>query len=109
MDRLLNILRRFKKIRNTGDLYYIYKNESNKACFLEDASYTDSKDLAKGTVWDKILKDRTCKNALNLKYDEYQKRLASIVYRAFGKKTGSGAIAKSKTGANINVVLAQLT
>ena len=50
VDRLLNILRRFKKIRNTGDLYYIYKNELNKACFLEDASYTDSKDLAKGTV-----------------------------------------------------------
>ena len=55
------------------------------------------------------MKDRTCKNALNLKYDEYKKNPASIVYRAFGKKTGSGAIAKSKTGANINVVLAQLT
>ena len=31
------------------------------------------------------------------------------MYRAFDKKTGSGAIAKSKTGANVNVVLAQKT
>ena len=53
------------------------------------------------------MKDRTYKIALNPKYDVYQGGLASTVYRVFNKKTSSGAIATSKTEANVNVVLAQ--
>ena len=37
--------------------------------------YSDCKDLAKGTVSDKILKERAYKIARNPKYDKYQRRL----------------------------------
>ena len=33
-------------------------NVLNKAYFAHDAVYSDCKDLAKRTIWDKILKDR---------------------------------------------------
>ena len=49
------IIQRFKE---TGDTNYIYKNELDKACFAHDATYSDSKDLTKRTVPDKILRNR---------------------------------------------------
>ena len=45
---------RIQKFRETGDTNYIYKNELDKACFVHDAAYSDSKDLTKRTVADKI-------------------------------------------------------
>ena len=56
---------------------------------------------------DKILKDRAYEVELNLPYDRYQSRLASMVYKFFDKKIGSGVISKSKLGSNVNEVLAQ--
>ena len=47
---------RIQKFKKTGDTNYIYKNELDKACFAHDAAYSDSKDLTKRTVADKILK-----------------------------------------------------
>ena len=44
-----------QKFRETGDLKHIYKNELDKVCFTHNAAYSDSKDLAKRTVSDKIL------------------------------------------------------
>ena len=41
-----------------GDLKHLYNNELHKACFAHDTTYPDSKDLAKRTISDKILKDR---------------------------------------------------
>ena len=38
--------------------YYITKNDWDKAWFAENAVYAGSKDLAKRTVWDRVLKDR---------------------------------------------------
>ena len=55
------------------------------------AAYSDSKDLAKRTVLDKILKDRANEIARNPKYNRYQRGLASIVNKFFDKKTGSRA------------------
>ena len=49
---------RIQKFKETGDTSYIYKNELDKACFAHDAAYSDSKDLIKRTVADKILKNR---------------------------------------------------
>ena len=49
---------RIQKFKQTGDLNYIHKNELDKACFARDAAYSDSKDLAKKIILDKILKDR---------------------------------------------------
>ena len=40
--------------KKTSDLNYIYKNELDKACFAHDASYADSKYLAKRTTPDRI-------------------------------------------------------
>ena len=83
---------RIKKFKETGDKNYIYKNELDKACFAHDAVYSDSKDLTKRTVADKILKNRAFNIAKDPKYDGYQKGLASMVYKFFDKKSkGSGA------------------
>ena len=77
---------RIQKFKETGDTNYIYKNELDKACFVHDAAYSDSKDLTKRTVADKILKNK------DPKYGGYQRGLASMVYKFFDKKSeGSGA------------------
>ena len=36
------------------------------------------------------MKDRAYNIAINPKHDKYQKRLASVVYKCFEKKIGSG-------------------
>ena len=64
----------------------------DKACFTHDAAYSDSKDLTKRTVADKILKYRAFIIAKDTKYDGYQRGLTSMVYKVFDKKSeGSGA------------------
>ena len=83
---------RIQKFKETGDTNYIYKNELDKACFAHDAAYSDSKDLTKRTVANKILKIRAFNIAKDPKYDRYQRGLASMVYKFFDKKSkGSGA------------------
>ena len=47
------------------------------------------------------MKDTAYEIAINRKYDGYKRGLASIVYKFFDKKAGSG------TKANVNEVLAQ--
>ena len=71
---------RIQKIMQTGDTNYIYRNELDKACFAHDASYSNSKDLAKRTQSDKVLKDKAFAIANNLKNDGYQRGLASMVF-----------------------------
>ena len=83
---------RLQKFKKTGDTNYVYKNELDKAYFVHDAAYSDSKDLTKRTVADKILKNRAFDIAKDPKYDGYQRGLASKVYNFFGSKvSGSGA------------------
>ena len=48
---------RIQKFRETGSLKHLYRNEL-EGCFADDAAYSDSKDLAKTTISDEILKDR---------------------------------------------------
>ena len=45
---------------------HLYKIELDKACFANDAVYSDSKDLAKIVILDKIVKERAYKIAINL-------------------------------------------
>ena len=78
-----------KKFKETGDTNYIYKNELDKACFVHDAAYSDSKDLTKRTVADKILKNKAFDIAKDPKYDGYQRGLASMVYKFFDSKATS--------------------
>ena len=78
----------FQEFRETGHLKHLYRNELGKACFAHDAAYSDSKDLAKRTISDKILKVRTYEIARDCKHDRYQRVLASMVYKIFDEKTG---------------------
>ena len=58
-----------KNSKVTGDTNYVYKNELDKACFVHDAAYSDSKDLTKRTIADKNLKNRAFDIAKDPKYD----------------------------------------
>ena len=63
----------------------------DKACFQHDMDYGDFKYLAKRTAADKVLRDKAFNIAKDPKYYGYQRRLTSMVYKIFGKKTaGSG-------------------
>ena len=57
VDHLLSIVKKFKNLE-TGNLKHLYKNELDKFSFVHDAAYSDSKDLLKRTISDKILRDR---------------------------------------------------
>ena len=72
--------------RETGHLKHLYRNEIDKA---HDVAYSDSKDLAKATISDKILKDTAYEIVRTSKYDAYKRALASMVYKIFDKKAGS--------------------
>ena len=78
---------RINKFMNTGDTRFIYRNDLDKACFQHDSVYSHSKDLVKRTQSDKILRDKAFNIAKNPKYDGYQRGLASMVYKAFDKKS----------------------
>ena len=63
------------------EIQIFYKNELDKACFQHDIAYGKSKDLAKRTQLDNVLRDKAFEIASNLKYDGYQRGSASMVYK----------------------------
>ena len=79
---------RIQKFRETGNLKHLYRNELDKACFAHDATYSDSKDLAKRTISDKSLKDRAYEIVRNRGYDRYQRALAGsfLIKKQDGEK-----------------------
>ena len=82
---------RIEKFMPTGNTDFIYRNELDKACFQHDMAYGKSKDLAKRTQSDKVLRDKAFKRASDPNYEGYQRGLASVVYKFFDKKfSGSG-------------------
>ena len=82
---------RIRKFKETGDSWYIYQNELDKACFQNDLAYRDFKDLTRKPASNKNLNDKSFNIAKNLKYNGCQRGLASMVYTFFDKKTsGSG-------------------
>ena len=76
----------------TGNTDFIYKNELDKACFQHDMAYGKCKDLVKRTQSDEVLRDKAFKIASNPKHDEYQRGLASMVYKFFDKKSKGNGI-----------------
>ena len=80
---------RIEKFMQTGNTDFIYRNELDKACFQHDMAYGKSKDLAKRTQSDKVLRDKAFKIASDPKYDAYQKGLASMIYKFLDKKSAS--------------------
>ena len=94
---------RIQKFKETGDTNYIYKNELDKACYTHDAAYSDSKNLTKRTIADKILRDEAFNIAKDTKYDGYQRGLASMVYNFFDSKVASPDKKSEGSGAkNVN-------
>ena len=92
---------RIQKFKETGDTNYVFKNELDKACFLHNAAYSDSKGLTERNIADKNLKNRAFDIAKDPKYDGYQRGLASMVYKFFDSKvSGSGAKPENKQLAN---------
>ena len=83
---------RIQKFKETGDTSYIYKNELDKACFQHDMAYGDFKDLKRRTFSVKVLRDKAFNIAKYLKYDGYQRQLASMVYNFFDKKSKGGGV-----------------
>ena len=54
--------------------------------------YGDFKDLTRRTAADKVLRDKELNIAKNPRYDEYQRGLASMIYKFFDLKTSSGTV-----------------
>ena len=61
--------------------------ELDKACFEHVKAYEDFIDLPRKTASDKVLCDKAFNIAKYWKYDGYQHRLASMVYKFFDKKS----------------------
>ena len=76
-----------------GNTDFIYRNELDKTCFQHDMAYGKLKKLSKRTQSDKVLKDKAFKVASDLKYDGYQRGLASMVYKFFDKKFSESGVA----------------
>ena len=83
MDHLQKNKERLQKLKETEDSRYIYQNELDKACFQHYMAFGDFKDLTRRTPSNKILSFNIRKSP---KYDGYQRSLASMVYKYFGKK-----------------------
>ena len=81
---------RIQKFKETANLKHLYRNKLDIPCFAHDVANSESKDFAKRTISDKILKDRAYEIKKNCGYDGYQRALASTVYKFFVKKRGSG-------------------
>ena len=69
-----------------------------KFAFNMILAYGDFKDLTRRTASDKILHDKPFNIVKNLKYDGYQRGLASMVYRFFDKKSASLADKSASSG-----------
>ena len=91
---------RIGKFMPTWNTNFIYRNELDKACFQHDTAYEKSKDLIKRTQSGKIWKGKAFKVASNPNYDDYQRELASMVYKPLNKK--SALLDKSKGSGIIN-------
>ena len=83
---------RIEKFMQTGNTDFIYRNELDKACFPLDMAYGKSKDLAKRTQSEKVLRDKPFKIASDPKCDGYQRGLASLVYKFFDKKSSKNGV-----------------
>ena len=95
---------KIQKFKETGDTSYIYKHELDKACFQHDMAYGDFKDLKRRTGSDQILRDKAFNITKNLKYDGYQRGIASMVYKFFHKKS-TLRTDKFVSGSGVNIPL----
>ena len=64
----------------------------DKACFQHDMAYGKYKDLERTAQSDNVLEEKAFAIAHNPKYDGYQRKLASMVYKFLGKKSKGAGI-----------------
>ena len=64
-------------------------------------AYGDFKDLKRRTASDKILGNKAFNIAKNPKYHGYQRRLASMVYKFFDKKSKGSCVANNEIKQNL--------
>ena len=83
---------KIQKFKETGDSQHILLD---KACFQHDMAYWDFKILPIRTASNKALCDKAFNVAKNLKYDGYQRWLASMVYKFFDQKSASPALSEA--------------
>ena len=107
MDLLLDI-KKEKKIKQTGDTRYIYRNELDKACFQHNSAYADHKDLINRTKSDKVLRDKAYDIASNPEYDGYQRALTSMVDKFFDKSSIGSGIKKDTTKSSSSILADEL-
>ena len=82
---------RIENFMQIGNTDFVYRNELDKAYFQHVLGYGKPKDLSKRAQSVKFLRDKAFKIASDPKYDVYQRRLVSMVYKVFDKKSsGSG-------------------
>ena len=62
--------KKIDKIMQSRNTDFIYWNELDKACFQHDMAYGKSKDLAKRTQSDKVLRNKVFKIVSDAKYDD---------------------------------------
>ena len=89
---------RIQNFKETGNSRYIHKNKLDKFCYQHIMACRDFKDLLR-TATDKLLRDKAFHIAKNPKYDGYQRKLTSMLFNFFDKRS-SGNGAKSKTMPN---------
>ena len=70
-----------------GRLSHILKNRLDAACFQHDSAYAKYKDRANRKQSDIILKNKALKIATDPRFNGYQRRLASMVYKFFNERT----------------------
>ena len=80
---------RIEKFMQSGNTDFINKMGLDKACFQ---ACFKSKDLAKRTQSDKVLRDKAFKIASDPKHDGYQRGLASMVCKFFDKKFSKSGV-----------------
>ena len=84
---------RIEKFMQTGNTDFLNRNELDETCFQHDMAYGKSKDLAKRPKSGKCVRYKALKIPSDLKYDAYQRGLASMVYKFLDKKSSGSGVA----------------
>ena len=91
---------KIKERTQEGDSRYIYRNMLEKAYVQLDMAYGGFKYLPRKAASDKILRDKAFNIAINSKCNEYQRALASMIYKFFDKKSASDGSVKNEIKQN---------
>ena len=86
MDHLQKAKKKYTNLKKQEIYDIFYLNELDKTFLQHDVAYGDFTDLTRRIDFGKILWDKACNAAENPKYDEYQRKLASMVYKFLIKK-----------------------